>query len=312
LEKSGVAGRLDPFVIRRYSPPLTIGGGVILDANAQPHKRFDQEVIQRLKSLEKEDPKEVLEGRVLAAGMTLKSMDQLAMETGLRKEAIANLIEKLKEEGKVVAFGGDVRTSVTHLRNFNELKQRIEEALQSFHKKDPLKVGLKKAELRRYLEASWDQMLFDRALEDLKGEGKIKEIDALISLETHRITLSPEQEKLRNKIQQILWDEGFLTSNEEELAQKLGAKLEEVEKILGAMLGLKEVLRMEGDIHFHPRRVEEAKTKLTNFLENNREISISQFKDLLTTTRKYALPLLLYFDGSGLTERVGDVRILRR
>ena len=311
LEKPATARRLDPFVIRQYSPTITIGGGVILDANAPRHKLSDSAVLKKLQMLEKENPEEVLESKLLSAQYELLTLDQLSTEIAASREAMKALLNELENQEKVVFFKKAGQEAVIHCNNFEEVKDLILTTVADFHKNNTAKLGIRKAELKNFIKVKLDSDLLGFILQDLQKSNELKESSGLISLKTHKIAYSPEQESLRNKLDQLLFDEGFSTSSEIEISEKLKVNQKNVRDILSLMIGLGEVIRGEGNIYFHSRRVQEAKEKVTAYFEKNKEISVGQFKELIGgASRKYALPLLIYFDGLGFTERNGDVRIL--
>ncbi|MCH7755695.1 selenocysteine-specific translation elongation factor [candidate division KSB1 bacterium] len=310
LEQPATARRLDPFVIRQYSPTITIGGGVILDANAPRHKLSDPSVLQKLQALEKENPAEVLESKLLSARYDLLTLDQLSAEIAASKEAIKALLNELENQEKVVLLKKAGQEAVIHCNNFEEVKNIIVKAVADFHKNNPAKFGIHKAEFKSLIKVKMDSELLDFLLQDLHKSNQIKESSGIISLKTHKIEYSPEQESLRHQIVELLFNEGFSTSSETEMAEKLKANQKNIRDVLSLMIGLGEVIRADGNIYFHPKRVQDVKEKLASYFEMNKEITIGQFKDLLGgASRKYALPLLLYFDGLGFTERSGDVRV---
>ncbi|MFQ6113373.1 MAG: SelB C-terminal domain-containing protein, partial [bacterium] len=311
LEKSTAARRLDPFVIRQYSPTITIGGGVILDANASRHKTSDPLIVPTLQALEKENPIEVLEGKLLSAGFRLQTLDQISSEIATSRQTVEQLLDDLEKGQRLIILKMEGQKAVMHAKNFGDFKDLLLGGLSEFHKQNPTKLGMRKAEIPRILKLKIEQDLLDFTLEDLKQNNQITESSGLISLRDYEITLSPEQQNLRKKIEQLLLNEGFATSSEKEIAEKFSVKPQFVQEVLTTMIGLGEVIRVDDSIYFHRKRVEEAKERVLSFLNKNKEISVSQFKDLLGgTSRKYAMPLLNYFDGIGVTERVGDVRVL--
>ncbi len=311
LEQPATARRLDPFVIRQYSPTITIGGGVILDANASRHKLSDPSVLQKLQALQKENPAEVLESKLLSSRYGLLTLDQLSAEIAASKEAIKALIDELENREKVVLLKKVGQEAVIHCNNFEEVKDLILEAVADFHKNNPAKLGIRKAELKNFIKVKLDPELLDFVLQDLQKNNELKESSGLISLTTHKIEYSPEQEGLRKQISELLFIEKYSTSSELKIAEKLKADQKKAREVLSLMIGLKEVIRAEGNIYFHSKRVQEAEKKVATYFEKNKEITVGQFKDLLGgTSRKYALPLLLYFDGLVFTERNGVVRVL--
>lgn len=311
LENPTSARRLDPFVVRQYSPTITIGGGVILNADAPRRKMSDPHAYLELQALEKEEPGEVLEALLLAADYSLRSIEQLSSEIAVSQNSVKRILHEWASDQKVIFLKKGGKESVIHANNFYKLKKLCLEAISDFHKKNPTKLGFHKAEFQNLVKFKADRELIDLILHEMKKERAIKEAGGLISLSEHRIHLSPELQELRSKIAELLYEEGFATSSEVEIAEKLSVSLRAIQEVLGVMIGLEEVVRADENIYFHAKRVEEAKEKIVAFLKYNREISISQFKELLDgTSRKFAMPLINHFDRLGITVRDGDVRIL--
>lgn len=311
LERQGAARRLDPFVIRQYSPMVTIGGGIILDANAHRHKKPDVAILEKLQALERDDPSEVLVEKLLAEKYSLLTVEQLSSQIATSKEEIATMLDELVKREEVIMVKKKGQNAVIHKRNLEAIAELIQEKVTEFHQKNPIKIGIQKSELQKNLRQKTDPELFEFVLEYLKKNEVLKETAGLIGLEGHELTLSDEQQKIRERIARRLYDEAFATSSETELADKLNVRLDLVHDVLSLMFGLDEVVRLEGGIYLHPQRIAEGREKVIAFLKQNQEITVSQFKDLLHgTSRKYAVPLLNYFDGLGITERVGDVRVL--
>ena len=311
LERLAVDHRLDPFVIRQYSPTVTIGGGVVLDPNAARHRRNDPTVLQKLHALEQEDPAEVLEKRLATSGLAVQTLEQLAAESGLAREEAAKLLSALAESGRLVAFKKDGKPAYLHAVPFQRLQNDIIAALERFHQEQPLKLGLRRRELQDRLGGRLDGAVMQQAVETLKAEGRIEEADGILRVAGHRVTLDPEQQGLWERISRLLYEEGFATPNEAEMAARLAADEAKVHEVLGVMHSLGEVVRLEGGIAFHPKRIEEAKRAIVRFLRQHGELRVSQFKEAVAeTSRKYAVPLLNHLDSLGITQRQGDVRVL--
>jgi selenocysteine-specific elongation factor len=308
LEKPAVARRLDPYVIRQFSPTITIGGGAILDANSERRRLSSSNLIKSLQELEKENPAEVLESK-LRAQFSLLTMEQLSSETGASKETVSQMIDELVKHQKAILLKKAGQPAAAHAENFKRLKEEIQTLIADFHQRHPTKLGWRKSEIVKALRSPVDADLLDYAIGDLVKDSVLKEESGRLSRREHRVQLSPQQEALRQKIEDLLLEEAFATSSAEQIAEKLREKPAAVIEVLDLMAALELIIWVEGDIYFHSKRVAEARQKLANFFKANQELSVSQFKDLLGTSRKYAVPLLNYFDGLGITERVGDVRL---
>ncbi|MFQ5649974.1 MAG: selenocysteine-specific translation elongation factor [bacterium] len=311
LEQPATVRRLDPFVIRQYSPSMTIGGGLILNADAPRRKLSDPGALAELQALEKEDPAEVLESILLAAGHALRTVDHLSSEIATPVETIKQIIHRWQSEGKVVALKKAGKLAVVHQVTYNRLQQHCLDAIAAFHARHPMKLGLPKAELGRLIRPRVDRELLDFLLDRLKQDGRLRESEGLVSLAGHEVTLPAELQNLRDKLERGLYEAGFTTPSEEEMAREFSVPLVRVRELLGALTGLGEVVRVDDSVYFHPKRVEQARETLLDFLRRHEKITISQFKDLLGgASRKYAMPLINYFDRLGITVREGDVRVL--
>lgn len=312
LEKPAAARRLDPLVLRRYSPASTIGGGVVLEAQVAQlgRDRWNAELIEKLRSLEREDPAELFVAQLLQPGRYVVSLDQAAAGSGSRKEDLQKLITSLQAAGTVFAIG---KRGVVHKLRVESLQSQIEVLIKEFHEAHPAQLGLRKAELANHMPPLADAALLNFMIELLKSRGLIKEQEAMIALADHQIRLTPQQEELRKRVDEQLYAEAFSTSSAAELSRLVGMKAsqKEVEEIISLLLASHEVIRLEEGIFIHKRRLQEAREKVVALLRTQKQMTISEFKDLLgNTSRKFAVPILEHFDGAGITERRGDVRVL--
>ncbi len=309
LEKPAVARRLDPYVIRQYSPTITIGGGRILDTNSPRNKLSDEIILQKLRELEKENPAEVLESR-LRSQFALFPIAQLSSEIGASKEAVIQILDELSKNQKVIFFKKAGQAAVVHAEKFSQIKEDVQNVVAEFHQQYPTKLGFSKSEIAKAQRTTVDPELVDYAINNLIKEGILKEEAGTIRRRDHRMQLSPQLEALREKIDRLLFDEAFTTSSAVDLAAKLSEKPPTVSEVLDLMIKVEQIIRVEGNIYFHAGRVAEVRNKLIGFFKKNEELTVSQFKEMIGgASRKYAVPLLIYFDGLRITERIGDVRI---
>lgn len=306
LEEMAVTQKRDPFVIRQYSPQLTIGGGIILDTNPQPHKRMDPVVIDHLQKLEKFDPAELVTSTLLQQTQPIKRAD-LEKLSGFDRETLDPILDDLTSKNQILEFGS--KGLILHKTVFEKIKTTIAQAVQSFHQKEPLRPGIKKANLLAQTAKSMPQV-FDAAVTELQTEGQIDITNDIVKLVSHQIKLNAEDEKLTNDIFNILQDGKFTTPPVKVLAHMLNCPPERIQFGLQALLGLEKIVRFEGDIYFTTSALEKARQKLLDF--DGEEITVGEFREMLDTSRKFAMPLLTYFDEIGVTERVGDARIIKQ
>ncbi len=312
LEQSITARRLDRFVIRQYSPPVTIGGGVILDANPRAHRRFRPEVLTQLAALEKDTPEETVIALLRAQPLRALPAPELAKGTGVALPALEELLARMMQSGVLLRLGPERRPVYALPAGLEQAKKSIVEQLRRYHQLFPLKSGMPRAELKDAIGRDLEQTLFAAAVEELRQAELVKETGGALALPTHRIVLSREDEALRERLSRELAAAGFAPPDTAELARRLGCEQIDVERVLAALHAMGEALRLEEGIYLLREAVEQARRLVIDYFLDHEELTVSAFREMLGTSRRYALPLLLHFDEEGLTERRGEARVLRQ
>lgn len=309
LEETVAVRRSDAFVIRQYSPTVTIGGGAVLDANPPRHKFAAPETLAIFRALENEKPETLLEEKLLAAGLHGLTLERLSAELGIPGNDCADILNSLVADNRVREIKMKGRAVFLHASHFQRLAQEIEQVVRQFHREHPLKQGVRKSDLPGRLAQKTAVEMLDAVLSELKHQGTLRESSGVLALKDHGVRLTGKQKQLKEKVTTCLFEEGFSTSAPEALAQKIQVELPELQEILQLLLESREVVRLEG-LYFHARRIAEAHEKVVDYFARHEELTIGAFKDLLAgTSRKYAMPILNHFDALGVTERAGDVRI---
>jgi len=311
FEKPVAARPREPFVLRQYSPPRTIGGGHLLEVEATRLRRRDPSLMRKLQALEQQQPQEQLDlliTQLLLPGRHAVTLTQLATETNTPKEAVLAGIERLVQQGSVVAIN---KRTFIHRQRLESLWHQLATLLAEYHQQHPTKLGLRKAEVSSRIPALSEVALLNLVVRTAKAENKLKEIDAHLALADHEIHLTAAQQALRQQLLAALHAEKYAPSSPAELAARLHASEAQVLQVLQVMALLHEVVRLGEDIWLHREHLIAARRRLLDHLRQHREITVSQFKALVdNTSRKFALPLLQYFDATGVTQRQGEVRIL--
>ena len=312
LEAPVVAVWGDRFVIRRYSPALTIGGGRILEPHPQKHRRRDPEPGRQLAALETTVLEEAVEAKLRIAPEKLKSGRGLAGDLGQSLERVEGVLGALERGDRAVLMQVDNELCALHTEAWDGLSRRVEAGLQGFHRDNPLKQGLRREEWRNLCARDLHPVLFDRLLEALERAGRIALDGAVVRAASHRIRLSAEEEALKEQIEKVLRTAGFAEMpGAGELAQQLRVDRSAMDDLLRALQSLGLVATLEGGLILHTETLEAMRAKLRRYLGQKEEITVADFRDLIAGNRKYALALLGYFDREGFTERRGDVRVLR-
>jgi len=312
LESPTVAVWGDRFVIRRYSPALTIGGGRVLEPHPRKYRRRDPVALGYLEELEEEDVEQVAAARLRQVRSRLKPAGELVGDLGLGPERVEEVLARLEAAGQVERVTVDNQVCALHAAVRQELEERIEAELRGFHAEQPLKPGLRREELRNRSARHVQPELFDHLLGHLERQKRVAVTGSVVRAGTHRICFTAAEEELREAIETRVKTRDFAAiPDADSLARQLRGEEDRVEGVLGALQSLGTVVALEGGLLVHAEVLEEVRRELRGYLEPEGEITVSRFRELIGSNRKYALALLALFDGEGFTERQGDVRVLR-
>ncbi|KAA3657972.1 MAG: selenocysteine-specific translation elongation factor [Calditrichaeota bacterium] len=309
LEKNIAVRRLDLFVIRQYSPSFTIGGGTILDAHPAPLRRKNlQETLHQLQALEKEDPGELIQEQFLREASGVATLQDIIAKTGLSENIVTSQIAKLEKQGTLVRVS---KKSLAHSMRYQQISSQIENYLQEFHSNHPMRVGFSKAELLQRMDKKLTQPFLQFCLEKMITEKKIRDTSGFIALADFQIALSAQHEQLKDRLVEQLLKSRFSPPTPEELSIKLGENIQTIASLLTLVVTEGLAIKAGDDHYFHRDMVALAHKNLIHWLKEKEHITISEFKTLVdNTSRKYALPLLNYFDTIEVTSRNGDIRYL--
>ncbi|QEK12052.1 selenocysteine-specific translation elongation factor [Crassaminicella thermophila] len=307
LEEKIVSKRGDHFVIRFYSPMETIGGGIILDPNPMKHKRFRNEILGQLKLKEEGRPEQIIEQYIKRFSDKFETSRFFAMKTGLREEVVNKIIDSLVHEKVLIKFLGNI---IVHRFYLEEVEEKIINTLNNYHKKNPLKFGMSKEELRTKVTPNIKTKLYDEIIDYFIQDKTIKQSKNDIALYHFQIEYTPEQRKIKNQIEKIYLDSGFNTPSIKEFLKNV-KKEKEYSQVLHALIERNCLIKLNEDILIHVQNYHKALEIIKKFIKENGAITLSQFRDILGTSRKYALPLLEYFDQNKITKRVGEKRVLQ-
>jgi len=299
----------DRYILRSYSPVRAIGGGEILNALPQKHKRFSDTVMSELKILEHGDRKQKIEQFILAGRIKGMDRSELQFLTNTSKKAFEDHIKDLLAQKTVSQYVKEPPTYI-HSKIKGKNREEIISILDRYHQKNPLKTGVQKEELRSQSFGSFNPKLFQHVVDELTKEGEVVQEQEIVRLKDHKVTLAQDQEKARIKIEEVYQKGGLQPPYFKELKDKLG--IETGKEVLDLLVNEGLLIKAKEDLYFHQQPLEDLKKKLIDFLSANNEITTPQFKDMTGASRKYTIPLLEYFDKTQLTVRVGDSRILRK
>jgi len=300
----------DRLVIRSFSPAFTWGGGRVLHVNPPRHKRNQEAVLKALATLEKGSPEEVLRLYLAEAGAAGRSRSELEALLPWDPGDLAQLLAALTQAGQALCYDPEKERYLLSA-TARELEQEIQGVLAAYHRKNPLKPGLSKEELRRQLPPQMEVRLFNHLLTGLANQKQIVLEKDLVRLAAHKVTLAVDQEDLVSRLAALYRQGSLSPPTLKEVTAALEVPPDKLKQLLSVLVNQGRLVKVKEDLYFHQEAIARLKTALVDFLKQHKEISVVQFKDLTQTSRKFTIPLLEYFDSTRTTVRVGEARRLR-
>lgn len=311
LEEPAVALTGDRFIIRSYSPVITIGGGEVLDAFPMRHKRFSPHLQSEMDILFKAPPEEKIKLHLWKAGPAGLSFGEMLMRLNMAPSRLKSLMDLLAAEGAILSYNGD-RLRYLHPQVMADLKESCLNYLKVFHSENPIQPGAAKEELKTKLPPQMETRLFQHLLSLLAAEKKIVMERNTVRLASHTISLKEEEKDLRKKIIILLAQAGLQPPTVKEILTQLSIPLSELKPVLQLLTMEGILIKVKDDLYFHRPAVEQLTEKVVKFLKDQKEMNPTQFKEIAQVSRKFAIPLLEYLDAQKITLRIGDKRVLRK
>ncbi|HBQ25661.1 MAG TPA: selenocysteine-specific translation factor, partial [Syntrophomonas sp.] len=306
LEKPVVAYKGDRFVIRYYSPVTTIGGGIIIDGNAPKQKRYKEEVLDQLAIKEEGSLYDVVLYELESNSQELMTIDELSKLTGSNREQLKQELQQLVEDEKAILIKDQVYISAYALDAVNA---RIVETLDKYHQKYPMRSGYPREDMRSRYFKKINAKDFNLVLKQLEENGTISSRNNQLMLPGWIAQPGDREKESVEKIKHIMEEQMFTPPGIDELSSISGLGEDNFNELLAYMIEVGLLVKINQDTVFSSHAIEEGKKKLTDYFEQEKELSLATARDILKTTRKYALPLVEYYDRIRFTRRVGDMRV---
>jgi len=307
LEAPLVARPGDRFVVRSYSPVVTIGGGTLLDVDPPRFKRKGPALVAHLELLRTGSPEVVLEEHIRHVGAGGVRLSTLSGRVPFGPERLRALLEGLQAASRVISVDRDW---FIHPDSFGRLRGLVLDELTAFHRASPLKPGMSREELRGRAGGA-DERVFGFLLSALGAEGVVKTERDKVRLASHEVRLSPDQQRVVNTLESEFSRAEAAPPSAEEALGRAGVRGDEEHELFQVLVQSGKLVRVKESLFFHAQALDSIQAKLVALLRERKEIGPSDIKDLLGISRKYAIPLLEFFDQRRVTARVGERRILR-
>ncbi|MFH1311865.1 MAG: selenocysteine-specific translation elongation factor [Candidatus Eisenbacteria bacterium] len=305
LEDPLVAGFGDLFVLRTYSPMRTIGGGTVLDPSPLRRRKRDKGISDWLTLLATADMKQIVEGHIKASGLGTR-LDMLRLRLNRGSSEIETAIHDLKDSAKIFEPSPGL---YIHADVLAELEGRIEETLESYQAKQRLIWGMPKEELREKL-GSVEMAFLNWVLGRLEDRNRVFSKKGRVRAGSGDVKLSQDEVRARSVVVGQLKARLFQPPSERDLETGSGVPAETVRKVITLLINDGEITRLEPGLVVHSTAIEEARSRIEEYLREHGEATVSDLKGVLGTSRKYAVPLLERLDRLGITRRQGANRTL--
>ncbi len=297
----------DRFVIRSYSPIVTIGGGTLLDIDPPRSRRKAPALAAHLALLERGTPEEVVEEHVRQTGAAGVRLGALSGRVPFGPSRLRAILTRLEAERRVLAVE---REWFLHADSHARLRTLILGALEQYHRANPLRPGMGREELRGRAGGA-DEKVFAHALAALEAEGLVLAERDKVKLAGHEVRLTPEQERVVARVEREFLDAEAAPPTPEEALARAGVTGDEEHELFQVLVEARKLVRVKESLFFHARALDSIQDKVVAFLKERKEIGPQEIKDLLGISRKYAIPLLEHLDARRVTARVGERRVLR-
>ena len=311
LEEEITVRRGDRFILRFYSPLESIGGGLVLNSGPPKRKRFHEETLRALSVKETGSDDEILEQVLLEESDRVPGLAEAGGLAGFTGEETKALIISLTQKNKAVCLTDDI---AVHRDYWDRAQEKVSSMLTRFHENNPFRQGMPKEEFRRKLGDRLflsDNRLVEVIIDSMLKEQVIRDNGNIISLKGFSVTYSPEMMKLKDRVE----DEYRKLGIEAPETEEFSLRFKEKERPLVAELS--EALVREGRLerlvyncYVHTGCLADAVELLKKHMEEKGSVSLSEYRDMLGTSRKYAIRILEYLDQKKVTRLVNDARIL--
>jgi len=292
----------DRFILRQFSPVVTIGGGVVLDALPLRRRVSREQTRAFLSALQAGDPETILRARAANRSDKGLSLAEAVAETGWRGELFEATAASLMQAGQLLRMGD----RFVHPQAVESLKIALLDAVTAFHTRNPLVAGINKEELRNEFRVSPE--MFPAVLDLLLKDGKLDVSGELVRLAGRGVVMKDEEAEAKKTIESAFATAGLKVPYLKDVLAGLPVDKARAHKIVTLLLRDKVLIKVSDELVFHREALDGLRKLMAEQKKKLPKIDVGAFKDLIGVTRKYAIPLLEYLDRERVTRRVGDLR----
>jgi selenocysteine-specific elongation factor len=297
------------FVVRSESPVFTIGGGQVLDPTAAKIRRSESNRLKRVADLASELPLERAAAALYFSGLRDWRPEDLARTAGIDDPAA--VARELAQTGELVELPlSPTRRMRLSRQTLHEIQQRFEESLAALHQQFPLQAMIDASRLTSKFEYLGDDALVQAVLESLVKARRIVRTPRGVALQGHGPQLTANEQKLIDEIIAMFLQAGCQPPSVDDIKAKVVKNQAVVPQLVALAAAEGHLVQIAPGMYLHAQVERNLRATLAAHLRDSPGLTLSQIREILQTTRKYAVPLCEYFDQVGFTRRVGDLRVL--
>jgi selenocysteine-specific elongation factor len=311
LEEPATTTWGQPFVIRGSSATVTLGGGQVLQPVAKKIRRRHLEILERVEKLWTGDPVERTLTVAWFGGVAGFTQADLVRGANLAPQQALDLIEQLKRDGKLVQIGvGPARQMLLHADVIKELDERILTLLGKLHEQFPLMTAHDRQKVQSQLDYLGDDALVHAAVDRLIKTKKLVGDLRRIGRADFKPKLSANLRKLKDKVVAAYAEARFQPPEPESFAGQAGGNAANLKDLYDVCVAEGFLVAIAEGIYLHADADADMRRRVSERLQSGPGATVAEIRDLLGTTRKFAVPLCEYLDRAGVTRREGDLRFL--
>jgi len=299
----------DRFIIRQYSPMITIGGGEILDAMPQKHRRAERHLVGKLQTMKEGSVDDRIMRVIDEAGARTIDVHQVAARCGIAPGRVKDSINALAKEGLVRSLSDNPSVLVSE-RSFIEATGSISVAVKRFHEANPLVQGIGREELKSRTVGNVSNLFFQAVLDQLVIQKKIAVLQDVIHEFGRTVTLTPQEERIRTQLATRYSSMGLQVSSANDVIDELKLERSMARKLIQLMVKENALVKITEELLVDRTVIDKLIRDVKALKAQNYKFGVGEFKSLTGVSRKHAIPLLEYLDRQRVTRRVGEERVI--
>lgn len=294
----------DRFIIRQFSPVITIGGGEVLDASESQRRMKAAERLAFAQKMGDATPENALLARVMRRGTAGLSLSEAIAETGWLQARIDAIAATLKQQNKIVQAG----ELLVSAEDFARARAGAVAAIEGFHKANPLVAGLNQEELRE--QVALGPEVYRAVIASLVSEKKAEVAGEQVRGAGRGVVMRDDEAESKQKIEQAFAKAGLQVPLLKDVLASVRIDQARAQKIVTLLLRDRVLVKLGDDLVFHQSALQSLRQQIASQKAKTPKLNVASFKELFGITRKYAIPLLEYLDRERVTKRVGDERVI--